>query len=60
MSQNSEFPDVTEDVLVVDEADASGDSVDVIDVVDSVDTDGDEEVVIVDDQPEVVPATVLP
>ena len=30
MSQNSEFPDVTEDVLVVDEADASVDSVDVM------------------------------
>ena len=48
VSQNSEFPDVTEDVLVVDEA------------VDVVDSDGDEEVVIVDELPEVVPAAVLP
>lgn len=62
VSQNSEFPDVTEDVLVVDEADGSVDSVDSVDIVDVVDiTDGDEEVVVVvDEVPEVVPAAVLP
>jgi small subunit ribosomal protein S9 len=55
VSQNSEFPDVTEDVLVVDEADGSVDIVDIVDV-----TDGDEEVVIVEELPEVVPAAVHP
>ena len=61
VSQNSEFPDVTEDVLVVDEADGSVDIVDVLDVVDGADgTDGDDEVVIVEELPEVVPAAVLP
>jgi small subunit ribosomal protein S9 len=64
VSQNSEFPDVTEDVLVVDEADGNVDSVDIVDSVDVVDiTDGDEEVVVVvvvDELPEVVPAAVLP
>ena len=57
MSQNSEFPDVTEDVLVVDDGTEGVASVDIVDVVDS---DGDEEVVIVDELPEVVPAAVLP
>ena len=61
MSQNSEFPDVTEDILVVDEADGSVDIVAVLDVVDGADgTDGDDEVVIVEELPEVVPAAVLP
>ena len=58
VSQNSEFPDVTEDVLVVDEADGDVDVVDVIDIADG--TDGDDEVVIVEELPEVVPAAVLP
>jgi small subunit ribosomal protein S9 len=59
VSQNSEFPDVTEDVLVVDEADDNVDSADIVDVVDV--NDGDEEVVVViDELPEVVPAAVLP
>ena len=58
MSQNSEFPDVTEDVLVVDEADGNVDVVDVIDIADG--DDSDDEVVIVEELPEVVPAAVLP
>ena len=61
MSQNSEFPDVTEDVLVVDEADGSVEVVDSVDIVDGADiADGADEVVIVDELPEVVPAAVLP